>query len=233
VSERFFSCSIAFLVAVTSAAIMWIGVDRLSWENTRTSWVVSTLELGDNHFAFGTGDAESSCFGSVSATLREGEDHYSINFEGWLSLALSGKTWLQEFRGEVSFNPLAQMGTSVLEIPIGDDSVRIGTKNINPITVLVFPSEKAQQPSFQQEITGPVELRREGVLFKITIPASPNLNLQTGLSPMLSNFLLGVKRDLSQRCSKGKSRPLDLTGVANSLNSLRSRITNALPLGTP
>ncbi len=232
-SERFLSCSIALLVAVTSATIVWIGLDRLSWETRRTSLTLGELRLGSNHFSFGTNDGKTPCFGAFTATLSDGENHYSIQFHGWLKLALLGKTWIQDFRGELSFNPIAQLGASLLEIPNGDDFVRLGTKNINPITLLAFRSAKEEKPIFQQDLPGPVELRREGETFKITTPIPVDSGLHLTHGPMLSVMPFRIKRERSPSCTPGGSQPLDVTGILNTLTNLRARISNTFPLKLP
>jgi hypothetical protein len=233
VSERFFSCSIALLVAVTSATILWMGLGRLGLETRRSTLTLGVLELGDNHFALSSGGGKTPCFASITADLSDDNHHYSIHIKGWISLAFSGKHRLQEFAGQLSFNPLAQMGISLLEIPIGDDFVKIGTNNINPITVLVFGSSKDKKPIFQQDIPGPVEIRKEDHLFKIMSPLPVDAGLRSALTPMLTFMPLTIRRDDSHSCTKRNSRPLDLTALVNSVGILRSRISNTFPLGIP
>jgi hypothetical protein len=233
VSERFFSCSIALLVAVTSAAIVWIGLDRLSWETRRTTLTVGELRLGTNHFSFETGEGKASCFGALTTTLSDDGNHHSITFQGWLKLALLGQIRIQAFRGELSFNPLGQMGVSLLEIPSGDDVMKIGTKNINPITVLAFRNATDEKPIFQQDLPGPVELRREGALFKITTPIPVDSGLQLATDSMLSVMPFRIKRERTASCTPSGSRPLDVTGVLNTVINLRNRISNTLPLKLP
>ncbi len=232
-SERFVSCSIALIVAVTSAAIVWMGLERLSWETHRSSLTVGDLKLGANHFSFETSASKSDCFGALTATLRDEGAHYSITLQGWVKLAVFGKLWVQDFKGQLSFNPLAQLGVSILEIPSGDDTVRIGTQNINPMTLLVFRSAKDSKPILQQDIPGPVELRREGTVFKITAPIPIDGGLRLPITPMLAAMPLRVKKIPSAACTTASSRPLDVTGILSTVANLRTRFVNPLQLNLP
>lgn len=232
-SERFFSCSIALLVAVTSATVVWIGLERLSWETRRTTLTVGELRLGTNHFTFNTGDGKASCFGALTTTLSDDSNHHSIRFQGWLKLALPGQIRIQDFRGELSFNPLGQMGASLLEIPHGDDIMKIGTKNINPITMLAFRNSKDEKPIFQQALPGPVEIRKEGALFKITTPIPIDSGLQLATGSILSIIPFRIKRERIASCTPSDSRPLDVTGVLSSVVNLRNQISNTIPFKLP
>ncbi len=232
-SERFFSCSLALLVAVTSAAIVRMGLGRLSMEAGRTTLTVGELRLGTNHFAFDTGDGKTPCFGALTATLNDDGTNYAVSFRGWVKLALMDRVWIQDFRGELAFNPLAQMGVSLLEIPNGDDFIRIGTKNINPITVLAFRSAKEEKPIFQQDLPGPVELHREGELFKITTPLPVDSGLEHASGSLLSAMPFRIRGDLAASCTPSGSQPLDVTGTLNALVNLRNAVSNTLPLKVP
>lgn|GEM_PF-4476456 len=229
-SEKIFSCSISCLVALCSAFVVWMGLNRLAWETRQTTLELAALKLGSNHFAFKPNNSKARCFGSLSATLSDTGEYFSIKFTGWMSLAFRGRPWLQDFKGELSFNPLAQMGGSVLEIPVDGDAVKIGTKNLNPITLLIFKSAKDEKPTFEQELPGPIELRRNGETFTLTSPFVIDDSLKSSIAPLFASTPLKVIRDDAVSCTKSKSDPFDLTLIANVIGTLRSRIINSIPL---
>jgi hypothetical protein len=229
VSEKIFSCVISFLVAVSSAVVVWIGLDRLSWETRQTTLELADLKLGRNHFAFKQIGKKTRCFGSLSATLTDNGEHLSVEFTGWLNLLFQGRPWVQDFKGMLSFNPLAQMGGSLLEIPAGDDVVKIGTKNLNPISLLIFKSGKDLKPVFEQELPGPIELRRNGETFRLTSPLVIDDSLKSSVAPFFSSIPLKITRDDTLSCTKFQSQPLDLTLLVNLASSLRSRLINLIP----
>jgi hypothetical protein len=111
----------------------------------------------------------------------------------------------------------------------GDDEIVFGTLDINPIRLIVSRG-KERKRIFNQQLPGPIELRKEKEEFKLVSPSVGDVDLAPLLKPMLASLPISAVKDPHRSCTRGSSKPLEVMRFLESLNGLRSNIFKLIPL---
>jgi len=220
VSQRLISCILALFTASMSGTVAAVSMHYLDQEAQKSLITLGTLKLGDNTIALRYGEKGSPCFGSLTFTLFTHDENYSIDMKGWMNLSLYENRWLQQTSGTMYFNPLAQLGGSAFSLENGDDDIIFGTKNINPITLVISRSKDSRR-ILNQDLPGPIELRKEGDEFKLVSMFPVDTRFKSILTPLIASIPFSTSKDSKHTCREGSSKPLELSGLLNSINLLR------------
>lgn len=159
---------------------------KLQNERRETSQVLLDLPSGISHLSLTHHSAKSGCFASLSTSVTENEGQVTISMRAWLALSLDGDDRVYEATCDLLFNSLGQFGTSFCKTDIEGTEIRLGTTNIDPITLHVFVGHASTTPIIEQNLPGPIRVDLDGGRYLVTGPFNSKLpipNLQE-LSPL-------------------------------------------------
>lgn len=100
------------------------------------------------------------CFGELNVAFNPDLSDKQIAVSGFMRLSYRGAELTTDIRGEANFNPIGQLGGSLLSIKMNNTEMQVGTRNINPITLSLRTLGDAAKYNFRFAIPGPIELRR-------------------------------------------------------------------------
>ena len=203
-------------------------------EDSASNALLAGLRMGENHFIFRNNSHPGACFGN--ALLHVGsEDHsFHIHTEGWAQFELGGNTIQPEWSGELSFNPLSQLGNSVFSLSVGEQKFRFGTKNINPVTAVLILKVGEKEQVFEQNIPGPFEMLPSGDgSYRIVGPPITNALQSTPFftagAGSLPELQATVDRGFDANCTRSNGVPMSLAPLQSFADSIRANFSGLLP----
>ena len=229
VSHRTVACIIALFAATSFGAISLLAFSRLADEESSMNTLIDDLVLGRNRFVFTPDQGGHSCFGEAILTLDDDRHQFQIALTAWIRLKLNERIWMQEFAGKLVFNPLGQLGGSIVNTTFAGIPMRFGTVNINPMTLIINDySDHSTKKQFRQNVPGPVELRHLGSNhFRLIGPAIarsfPTSALDVSVAP------IHILRNEKAPCLKEVAQPFDLSHIITPLQQLASKVKTLLP----
>jgi hypothetical protein len=164
----------------------------------------------------------------MTATLTDQNGQFGITLTGWIALRVPQASFIQEMNGEMSFNPLGQLGASAITMDLNGTSFALGTVNINPITVKAIVGKNAQRPLLEQNIPGPIELHKSGDVYKLFGPAIATLVPLTKLASSAPKLPFTVSRDTDTDCTRENAQPIDFSGLVAHAQRLQGQIQSLL-----
>jgi hypothetical protein len=234
-SYRKLSILVALFITVFGSVLWNLAYKKMVSDEQSHNAIINDLTVGDNHFSFIQGDG--SCFGSTILNLHQDDHSFQIKVTGWVKIRLGKNVITPAVKGEVSLNPLGQIGSSVLYISIGDEKFRLGTFNINPITVAFVHEVDGKERMIQQNIPGPFELKENhnGGYLLTGPPITRSFLPKDPAFTAAASFVLPsatINREDTSVCSEGNIKEIDLSNLAraaqnvphNFLDSLQSLI---------
>jgi hypothetical protein len=204
-----FSIQVMVLIALVTGAVSLYLYQEVQREAQAVRVVLASVPKGSSHFSLTLKDNPGRCFGGIDSTLTEEKGQVSLSYTAWLGLRVGDTEQVQEASGSLMFNPLGQLGGALVQTTIKGTSVRVGTLNINPITLVVHVGPDSSTPLFQQNIPGPITVNHEGEIFTIRAPA---LRSKASIPPAIALPTGLPKLQLTPtRCSRTKHDHLQLS----------------------
>lgn len=219
-----------FITALCGAIAIAAYWSLVSFDEVENA-LLTDLEFGENNFSFRR--ADNSCFGNATLTLSEQDNTLHVKARGWLSLKFGDHQEIPTLDAEIGINPLGQMGASFGELTFAHSTVKIGTYNINPITVAIITNEHGEEKKIEQKIPGPFEIKRgrTGKYF-LTGPAvtrALSSTDATGFSLTTLPFTPPkVVRGTSAACNQSDSVPFDVTSLSSFVSKFQNQLTNSI-----
>jgi hypothetical protein len=220
---RFYSFSrrILVLITVIAGAVSIYLYTELQRESGRVQVVVATVPRQTTHFAVTRAHEPTRCFGEIESNVKEEGGQLSITYTSWLGARIGGTQQIYEASGYLAFNPLGQLGGSLLTTTINGTEVRLGSTNINPITLIVAVGSGDSSPLFKQNIPGPItaDIKAEHIVIQApALQAAP-------VRPQIPSIVADApKLELTHaRCDRAGHDYLAIS------SDMLLRLTHALP----
>lgn len=222
-----------FLAAVTTltcGAIALTAYSRLIAYDEIENALLTDLEFGENHFSFLS--ADKSCFGNTTLILSEQDNTLHVKVKGWISLQLENQIVTPTLDGDLNLNPLGQIGASLGEISLAGSTIKLGSYNINPITVAVITSEGGVEKKFEQNIPGPFEIKkgRSGKYFLSGPAITRALTTKDSTGFSLANLPISpptISRDPKNICLEASATPLNISLLSSGLKKFQGQLTKS------
>lgn len=227
-SQKIQDTILFLLLAALCGTTSFLTLREIIYEESVESTVLSGIKVGETRLVLKSIKTEN-CFGEFLIKLSDENQIFHASLTGWASLTYNNQTIPVTIKGEVEFNPLGQLGASVVNIDALGNNYRIGSKNINPITVVfgMRPNDSTTdiEKFLDHNIPGPFEMHREG---NQTVRLSGPLLLAVAMKPFSKEttykFPITFSRDTDELCSKASSTPLNLSELKSSVAELQQSL---------
>lgn len=226
---------LATLLAALAGLVAYASFRVVRDEETGSTSSIGPLSKGT--FAYrltprGTAKADK-CYGSFRVSFDPDLNDKQVTFEGSMRLSYQGVKATPLIHGEMTFNPIGQLGGSLVSIKVEDTEVQLGTRNINPITLSIRSLGNAAKYNFQFIIPGPIELRRQSKTVYVlasTIFKPLNSSVSTlGVTPIVNHLpQLTEVADDDAACNEDDEIPLRLETVITAMGSSPRAFQNPL-----
>jgi len=231
VSNRLASAILALFIFVTSGMIAARSYYTLVVEEGDALTIVRGIALGVNRKVIVNSPTARTCSGEIVLDLTDADQQFQIDIKGWFGFESQGKRWIQELSGLLAFNPLGQLGSSVIYIPVGKHRLRLGTLNINPVTI-VFAIEREPSPElkFTQKIPGPFELRRDGThVYRLMGPPIINTISSSGINfSAIPSSSLSISANPDLPCTRENATYVQVDDLIGKFNVIRLNLDKIL-----
>jgi hypothetical protein len=201
---------------------------ELDNEHRLKNQVLLQLPAGTSAVSLHHSESKPGCFGSISYSLTADKGQTTISSQAWIALSINGKERIIEGSCDLLFNALGQFGTSFCKTQLEGTEIRLGTTNIDPITLEVFLGRESTAPIVQQHFPGPVTIASDGGRYSVSAPFSSSVNLPD-LSELRKLAQLPHITTTQQACDRETRTPL--TVPLSTLRTIHQRATNLIPKG--
>ncbi len=230
-SYRKLSIVVALLITIVGSVLSNLAYHKMVSDEEAHNAIINDLRIGENYFSFIQGDG--SCFGSTILNLQKEEHTFQMKVNGWIKVRI-GKNVIQPVvKGEITLNPLGQVGASVFYISIGDIKFRLGTFNISPITVAFVHEVDGKERIIQQNIPGPFELKeaRNGGYLLTGPPVTRSFLPKDPAFNAVASFALPsatINRKDTSACREEQIQEIDLSNLARAVQNVPNNFLDNL-----
>lgn len=225
-SYRNLSILVALLITIFGSVLSNLAYTKMVKDEEAHNAIINDLKIGENSFSFIQGDG--SCVGSTVLALHQEEHTFQIKVNGWIKVRIGKNVIQPAVKGEVTLNPLGQVGASVFYINVGEIKFRLGTFNISPITVAFVHEVDGKEQIIQQNIPGPFELkeaRNGGYLLtgppitRSFLPKDPAVNAVASFAlPTVT-----INRRDSTVCREENIKEIDVSNLARAVQNVPNK----------
>jgi hypothetical protein len=201
---------------------------ELENEQQLISHLLFELPSGESAVSMYHAGPKPGCFGSISYTLTTDSGQTRISARAWLTLSISGKEHIIEGTCDFLFNALGQFGTSLCTTEMKGQEIRLGTTNIDPITLQVFLGRESTTPIVQQNVPGPIMISADGTLYSVTAPIGSSVTLPR-FNELQTLIKLPDITTTHQACDRNSRIPLIIP--LSTIRSLHDKATTLIPKG--
>lgn len=167
----------------------------------------------------------TSCIGTIHVSLDSGNNQSSLRMEGWMMVSLLGQQEPIGLDATLVFNALGQLSVSLLRTTIQNESVRLGTTGVNPMTIQIYRGEGDTKPLIEQTLPGPIELRIHQDSYELVAPRLPALRNVAASSTSPFTF----EPSDTTLCLKETAHALDLTPYLHMATALSEHLRRMMP----
>lgn len=166
-----------------------------------------------------------SCIGTIHVSLDSGNNQASLRMEGWMMVSLFGRQEPISLEASLIFNALGQLSVSLLRTTMQNESFRLGTTGVNPMTVQFYRGDGASKPLLEQTLPGPIELRIRNEAYELVAPQLPALQSMTNTPTVPFTF----EQSDATSCHKETAHALDLTPYIQTATAFSEQIRRMMP----
>ncbi len=147
---------IAILLFLVSGALSAYAYARILQDEMPSQSLVPSFPGGAHRYAL---MSEKGCVGQVRTSLRFEEDQYKFDLKGTFRIRVLDKVLASEISGFAGFNSIGQLGGSAFTIRADKLFLRFGTRDINPISLVMRMVNDKQHFEYQAFVPGPISIK--------------------------------------------------------------------------
>lgn len=166
-----------------------------------------------------------ACIGTIHVSLDSGNNQAALRMQGWMMVSLFGRQEPLELDATLIFNALGQLSVSILKTTIQNESVRLGTTGVNPMTVQVYRGDGGSKPLVEQILPGPIELRIRKNAYELVAPQLPALRNV----PRAPATPLTLEQAEATSCTREDALAFDLTPYLQMATALSENLRRIVP----
>jgi hypothetical protein len=170
------------------------------------------------------------CLGAFSVSAMPAANQTTLDLRGWVLVGLNERVQQVHLEATMICNALGQLSVSLFRADYGNESIRLGTIGVNPITLQAYRGQDSGKPLLSYPIPGPVVLSLRNGIYQVSLP--PRSTLPSIPAHGLSRFPISlsvVAASPERSCNTETARPIDLGPVLRLAESLNQ----AIPVGIP
>jgi hypothetical protein len=161
------------------------------------------------------------CVGEGHVLLDYSNNQVSLAIDGWASLRAHTTTAHISLHGTAVFNSLGQLTAMVFYTGIGENKIKFGSTQINPIKFEVYRDTPESPLILRQLFPGPVLLKPKGDLFELALP---NVSSLVEKSSALYSPILIEKTLAPVACDAQTAGSFDLSPLLVTADSVTRAI---------
>jgi hypothetical protein len=166
-----------------------------------------------------------SCIGTIHVSLNSEQNQASLRMEGWMMVSLFGRHEPIALDATLIFNALGQLSVSLLRTTTQNESFRLGTTGVNPMTVQFYRGGGASKPLLEQTLPGPIELRIRNETYELVAPQLPALQNMSAAATVPIIF----EQSEATSCRKETAHALDLTQYIQTATAFSEQLRRVMP----
>jgi hypothetical protein len=164
---------ISTVITAGSILVAALSYRSLEGEGSGQTFALGRYTQSPSEYHLVDPSAPQRCLGNLSISVAPIASQTTLSLQGWILVGYNSHVEPLKLEATMIFNALGQLSVSLVRTSLANESFRLGTLGVNPISVQLYRNDGGDRPIFEYSIPGPVTISLQDGVYVLNAPPVP------------------------------------------------------------